>query len=57
MQILVISCYCPLDGLSVFYEGPHGEEGGRRQIMYSKKNALFVFAMLVRHDIGYGFFI
>lgn len=31
-------------------------EGGRRQIMYSKKNALFVFAMLVHHDIGYGFF-
>lgn len=24
--------------------------------MYSKKNALFVFAILVRHDIGYGFF-
>ena len=31
-------------------------EGGRRQIMYSKKIELFVFAMLVRHDIGYGFF-
>ena len=31
-------------------------EGGRRQIMHNKKNALFVFAMLVRHDIGYEFF-
>lgn len=29
MQILVISCYCPLDGLSVFYEGPHGEGRGK----------------------------
>ena len=28
-------------------------EGGRRQIMYSKKNALFVFAMPVHHDIGF----
>lgn len=39
-----------------FMKVPMVREGGRRQIMYSKKYALFVFAMLVRHDIGYGFF-
>ena len=28
-QILLISRYCPLDGLSVFCEGPHGEGRGK----------------------------